>query len=212
MKSDRTVRAERRRIWWASLNQMTRTLILIGVVVLLVMAGVWVKSTFFEKKEPEITSEYITGKLDVASELATAELTYSGMVRYEDGSIPFLTKKAFSMIYTGNVKAGIDFSEINVDVRSDSVVVTLPETKILSVKIDPASVSFYDESSALFNWKDNEDVTTAMAKAESDIQANVDMNALIEKAEEQTETLIRALLEDSIGDKQLIIKHKKKVN
>ena len=210
MKSDRTVRAERRRIWWASLNQMTRTLILIGIVVLLVMAGIWLKSWLFTEKEPEITSEYITGKLDVASELATAELTYSGIVRYEDGSIPFLTKKAFSMIYTGSVKAGIDFSEIKVDVNDDTVVVTLPETQILSVKVDPNSISFYDQSSALFNWKDNDDVAVAIAKAESDIQANVDMTSLINKSEEQTEELIRALLEDAIGKKKLIIKHKKK--
>lgn len=212
MKSDRTVRAERRRIWWASLNQMTRTLILLGVVALLVMGGIWLKSTLFAEKKPEITSEYITGKLDVASELSTAELTYSGIVRYEDGSIPFLTKKAFTMIYTGKVKAGIDFSEIKVDVRDSEVVVTLPETKVLSVEIDPNTISFYDESSALFNWKDNEDVATAIAKAENDIQSNVDMNSLISKSDEQTEKLIRALLEDAIGDKKLVIKKKKKIN
>ena len=87
MKNDRTVRAERRRIWWASLNQATRTIILIGVVVVLVMLGIWIKSSFFTKKEPEITSEFINGKLDVVSELASAEMTYTGIVRYEDGTI-----------------------------------------------------------------------------------------------------------------------------
>lgn len=210
MKSDRTVRAERRRIWWASLNQATRTIILIGVVVILVMLGIWIKSSFFTEKKPEITSEFINGKLDVVSELASAEMTYTGIVRYEDGSIPFLTKKAFTMVYTGTVKAGIDFSKIKVNVSGDSVVVTLPATEILSVYIDPNTISFYDESSALFNWSDKEDITQSLARAESDVRSNVDMEALKEKAEEQTERLIKGILEGAIGDKQLVIKQEKK--
>ena len=210
MKSDRAVRAERRRIWWASLSQVTRTLILLAILAVIVMVVLWMRSVFFGEKKPEITTEYITGKLDVASELNTAELTYTGMVKYEDGSIPFLTKKAFTMIYTATVKAGIDFSEIKVDVNDNSVVVTLPEAKVQSVYVDPNSIDFYDESFALFNWTDKEDITTSIARAENDLKANADMSELLKKSEEQTERLIRALLEDAIGDKQLVIKTPKK--
>lgn len=212
MKSDRTVRAERRRIWWASLNQMTRTIILIVVVVLLVMAGFWLKSIFFSKSEPTITTEYITGKLDVASELNTAELTYTGVVTYEDGSIPFITKTGFNMIYTATVKAGIDFSEIKVDVSDTAVVVTLPEAKVQSVHVDPNSIQFYDEKFALFNWSSKTDITESIAAAERDITQNANTDELIQKAEEQTERLIKGLLEGAIGDRQLVIKKKKKTN
>ena len=210
MKSERAVKAERRRIWWASLNQATRTIILIGVVVLLVMAGFWLKAQFFGPKEPTITTDYITGKLDVASELTTAELTYTGVLKYEDGSIPFLTKKGYSMVYTATVKAGIDFSQIQVDVKKDSVVVTLPEAEIQSVYVNPNTIDFYDESFALFNWGDKTDITKSIAAAENDIQTNADTGALIDKSNMQTERLVRALLEDAIGDKKLIIKKEKK--
>lgn len=212
MKEDRLIKAERRRIWWASLNQATRTLILIGVVAVLVMAGFWIKSAFFGKSEPTITTDYITGKLEAASELTTAELTYTGLVNYEDGSIPFLTKKTFTMVYTATVKAGIDFSKIKIDVKKDSVVVSLPESQVLSVNVDPNSIDFYDESFALFNWTDREDVKDALVVAESDVQLHADTSSLINKAREQTEKLIRGLLEDSIGDKQLVIKTDKKLN
>ena len=211
MKSDRAVRAERRRIWWASLSQMTRTLILIGILAILVMGFFAIKNWLFSDKGPEITTEYITGKLDVASELNTAELTYTGMVKYEDGSIPFLTKKTFTMIYTATVKAGIDFSKIKVDVKDNSVIVTLPEPQVQSVYIDPNSIDFYDEGFALFNWTDKTDITESIARAEADIKTRTeDMNNLLAKSQEQTERLVRALLEDAIGDKQLVIKSEKK--
>jgi len=206
MKS--TEKSERRRLWWASLNQMTRTIILIVVAVALIMGGVWLKTFLFGKSEPKITTDYITGKLDVASELTTAELTYTGLVTFEDGSIPFLTKKGFTMKYTATVEAGIDFSKIEVDVSGKTVKVTLPETEIQSVKVDPNSIDFYDESFALFNWKDNEDVSDAIARAESDIQNNADMESLKKKSEMQTEKLIRGILEGAIGERELIIEKK----
>jgi len=210
MRSERTERAERRRIWWSSLNQMTRTVILIAIVVILIMAGVWLKTFLFGKKEPTLTTEYITGKIQVASELTTAELKYTGLVRYEDGSIPWLTQKGFTMKYSATVKAGIDFSKIEVEVNSKNVVVTLPETEILSVNVDSNSIDFYDQSYAIFNWSDKQDVATAIQTAENDVAANANMDELKEKSEEQTEKLIRGLLEDVIGDRELIIERKAK--
>ncbi len=208
MRSERSERAERRRIWWAGLNQMTRTIILIAVAVVLIMGGVWLKTFLFGKGEPKITTDYITGKLEVASELTTAELTYTGLVKFEDGSIPFLTKKGFTMKYTATVKAGIDFSKIEVDVNSKTVVVTIPETEIQSVNVDSNSIDFYDESHALFNWSSKDDVTTAIQAAENDVSQNADTESLKTKSSEQTEKLVRGLLEDVIGDRELVIKRK----
>lgn len=208
MRSERSERAERRRIWWSSLNQMTRTIILIAIAIALIMGGVWLKTFLFGKSEPKITADYITGKLDVASELTTAELTYNGLVTYEDGSIPFLTKKGFTMKYTATVKAGIDFSKIEVNVTGKTVEVTLPEAEVLSSHVDPNTIEFFDESFAIFNWRDNEDVTQAISIAEGDVKANADMDELKKKSEGQAEKLIRGLLQDAIGERELVIKKK----
>ena len=208
MRSERSEKAERRRIWWASLNQMTRTIILIAVAIALIMGGVWLKTFLFGKSEPKITTDYITGKLETASELTTAELTYTGLVKFEDGSIPFLTQKGFTMKYTATVKAGIDFSKIEVEVNSKTVVVTLPETEIQSVNVDSNSIDFYDQSYAIFNWSSKDDVTTAIQAAENDVATNADTESLKQKSSEQTEKLVRGLLEDAIGEKELIIKRK----
>lgn len=210
MRNDRTDRATRRSLWWSNLNQMTRTVILIAVVVLLIMAGVWLKTFLFGKSEPKITAEYITGKMEVASELTTAELTYTGIVQFEDGSIPFLTKKGFTMKYTATVRAGIDFSKIEVDVNSKNVIITLPETEIQSVHVDSNSIDFYDQSYAIFNWSDKEDVATAIQAAENDVSANANLDELKAKSEEQTEKLLRGILEDTVGDRELIIQKKQK--
>ena len=212
MRSERSERAERRRVWWASLNQMTRTVILIVVAIALIMGGVWLKTFLFGKSEPKITADYITGKLETASDLTTAELTYTGLIKFEDGSIPLLTQKGFTMKYTATVRAGIDFSKIEVDVNSKTVVVTIPETEIQSVDVDSNSISFYDQSYAIFNWGSKDDVTTAIQAAQNDVASNADVESLKQKSAEQTEKLVRGLLEDAIGDKELIIKKKAAAN
>lgn len=57
----------------------------------------------------KLDSSAITAQLRELSSLSTAELEYRGLVRYQDGDIPLLTKKAFTMIYDAHIKAGIDF-------------------------------------------------------------------------------------------------------
>ena len=52
-----------------------------------------------ESRKPDITNTYISSKLETVSNLTTAELTYNGLIHYEEGDIPILTKKSFSMVY-----------------------------------------------------------------------------------------------------------------
>ncbi len=40
-------------------------------------------------------------------ELATQEVTYTSRVQIEKGSIPFITKKGFTMEYNATLKAGV---------------------------------------------------------------------------------------------------------
>lgn len=35
-------------------------------------------------------------------------MIYNGLIHYSDGSIPFLTQKAFNMTYRAEVRAGVD--------------------------------------------------------------------------------------------------------
>ncbi len=157
------------------------------------------------KKEPEVNVGYITSKLENSSELTSAVLTYNGLLTYSDGNIPFITQKAFSMTYLAEIKAGIDMSQVKVQVTEDKVIVTLPEVQINNINIDPDSIKIFDEQHALFNWTDQDDVVDAISAAQSDVEENADMEGLKTRAREQAVLVINDLLKESIGERSLEI-------
>jgi len=156
--------------------------------------------------EPELTSSFINGKLESASELTTSELAYTGLIKYKEGDIPLLTQNSFSMIYSAQVRAGIDLSVAQIKISDQKVELTLPECKVQSIEIDTDSIEFYDERLALFNWTKKSDIIDAVAAAKEDVAKKADMDSLMEHAKQQTETLLTALLADAVGKRELVIR------
>lgn len=193
----------------SGLNKFKNYLLILFFTLSLFMVGFLsfnLAKKMYTKPEPVIDSQYISSKLDEASNLTTAVLTYNGLITYSDGSIPFITKKSFSMIYSAEIRAGIDMSKVDITVTEDKVIVRLPEVEVQSVNVDPDSIQFYDEKYALFNWSDKDDVVTAISSAEADVTENADINGLKEKSRVQAEEIIKGLLIDSIGERTLEIK------
>lgn len=60
---------------------------------------------------PKITNSYISNRLEKASELTSAKLTYNGIIHYTDGNIPFLTKKEILMVWYGKCE-NVDYNEL----------------------------------------------------------------------------------------------------
>ena len=182
-------------------------------IILLLAVGIGVGSYGYAylntPKEPELTSSFINGKLEAVSELTTAKLTYTGLIKYSEGSIPFLTQNSFSMIYTATVRAGIDLSKAVVEITEEEVVIMLPACEIQSVDIDEESIEFYDEKWALFNRSTKEDVIDMVSAAKEDVTKKADIESLLESASLQTEALVKGLLEDTIGERRLVIQSEK---
>ena len=169
-------------------------------------AGFQISNMVHKQKQPKVTTAYISGKIDNISELTTTQLEYNGLIVLSDGKIPFLTQKGFSMRYTASIRAGIDISEVKIDITEKKVTVAIPDAQIQSVNVNSDSVVFYDEKHALFNWTDKEDIVNALSVAKEDAENRIDEDELQEKAKEQTETILKSVLTDSIGDRELIIK------
>jgi len=193
-------------------RSVAREVINLLTVVVIVCAVIYVTNIVLNvvksKAEPVITNTFISDKLEEASELTSAKLTYNGLIHYTDGKIPFLTKKAFLMTYGAEVEAGIDLSEVDINVTVPKVIITIPEIKILDISVDSDSIQFFDEKAALFNWTEKEDVVDAMQVAEDDVIENANIEELKSKAKERTEVLLEGLFEDSIGDRELVISYK----
>lgn len=146
--------------------------------------------------EVRLDTSVIESQIADCSELSTAELTYNGFVRYENGKIPFLSRKAFSMTYKAQVRAGVDLSKakISVSEQARKIDVSLPGAEIQSNSIDPKSISFYDRSFALLNWDTKQDAVKALEAAKEDAAAKVDKTSLLGTAEDNARTAVEGLL------------------
>lgn len=180
--------------------------VIIAVILLAVFAGFKAGRMVYKDKQPEITAAYISERINGVSELTTAEMIYSGLIIYTEGEIPLLTQKGFSMRYTANIRAGINFSDVNIKITDSNVVVEIPESEVQSIDIDPSSIEFYDERHALFNWTDKNDVIDAMSISKEDVTAHANVEGLAKRADEQAAGIIKSILAGSIGGRELVIK------
>lgn len=168
----------------------------IVVAAALVALGVFGTLAVQRATQPSVTlsASSIQGQLESTSELATAQLDYRGLVRYEQGDIALINKKGFNMVYDATVKAGVDLSQARVDVSGRAVTVTLPPASMLGIEIDPSSIEFYDSSFALFNWENKQDTADALVVAQNDAESKVDQSGLVEQARQQAHTVVENLL------------------
>lgn len=179
--------------------------VIIAIVITAIFAGFRAGRMVYKDKQPEITTAYISEKINGVSELTTAEMIYSGLIIYTEGEIPLITQKGFSMRYTANIRAGINFSDVNIKITDSKVIVEMPEAEVQSIEVDPSSIEFYDERRALFNWTDKNDVLDAMSVAKEDVTSHANVEGLAKKADEQATGIIKSILAGSIGDRELRI-------
>ena len=181
-------------------------LVLVLGVIAVIFGAIYSKIKKATDNEPVVTSATISQRLSSAAELSTAELEYNGLVRYQEGDIPFITQKGYSMVYKATVKAGImDISETEIEVSDTEVIVRLPEISVLDVSVDEDSVEFYDQQYALLNWTDQSDGVDAIKRAEDDVRENADIASLKKTASDQSVKVVEELLKDNIGDRELTV-------
>lgn len=146
-------------------------------------------------KEPTMSVEYISKKIEKISTLQTAKITYGCMIDFEEGSVKFITKKSFSMYYEATAYAGIDVAGITVTEKDGKYIIQLPPAKIEEKpKIDPASFVFYDKSAGLLNSLAPEDVGKALEYAEKDVFYQATTDQLLDLADSNAIDVLKNLL------------------
>ena len=175
-----------------------KAVIYLLIVVILAGMVVYLTQSLRRDREPEITGTFIDSKLEAAGELTSAKMIYNGLIHYSDGSIPFLTQKAFNMTYRAEVRAGVNLAKANTEVTDSEVTVTLPAVEIFDISIDNDSIQY---------WERKEDAMDAIASAKEDVeQQTKEMDDLETMAQEQAKTLITGMLSETVGDKTLVVK------
>jgi hypothetical protein len=144
--------------------------------------------------EPVITVEYISKELQNISTLETAKITYGCIIDFEDGEIPILNKKSFSMYYEVTAYAGIEVKNITVEEKDGVFYINLPEATINIADIDPNSLEFYNIDKALFNSLSLEDSAIAQQYAKKDAYNQATTDQLLDIADKNAKDIITNFL------------------
>ena len=183
-----------------------RTKLLLAVFVLALIAGAAFSAFLYglrqgQEPEPVVTGDLLGEQLRSIQELGTVAYYYTNMGRFENQvdfygwKVPFTTK-SFIVSYDGVIKAGVDLSEVavQIDEESKTVTVTLPAGKILSHEIPEDSIQVFDESSNIFNSITIEDYTGFTAEQKSILEQRAIDNGLLAEAEEKAQAAVEAFL------------------
>ncbi|MBO4902343.1 MAG: DUF4230 domain-containing protein [Lachnospiraceae bacterium] len=155
----------------------------------------------FTQTEKVITGDIIKAGLADIGELATEEYYYTGVESFDSSksykgfNIP-LTTTRFIYSYDGVIKAGIDFTAIEVekDDLKKLIVVKLPKSKILSSEIDENSFKLYDEKQSIFNPLSVSDVNDTIKDLKAKAEADAEKKGVLERADKNAVKMIKQLL------------------
>ena len=134
------------------------------------------------------------------SELAAMECYYHNVAKFEEedaaGILLWKKDKHFWIEYSGIVKIGIDASLLELAVEGDTVHISIPNAKVLSTKVDQASLTkdsfIVDVDSASISA---EDETEAFKEAQKEMtEAASNDLVLLENAQQR----VRKLLEEYV--------------
>lgn len=181
--------------------------LLFGIIVGIIFSIVSydkIKTTINKKIINEnIDIEYLTGTIRNMSDLITSELEYTGIVEYkthEGEFFNFLIGEEFLMMYNAEIKAGIDLTEVVLSKEDDKILVYMPHATLKYKKVKPDSIKFYDTKKALIKSDGKQLGMQAQIEAENDIDKNVNIEKLLQNAEEQAKRVIEGLIKEISGD------------
>lgn len=192
---------------------MMKKMIFGGVIALILVAVISFKAGSFVT-----TTKSTRFGLDNIGELAT-QVAYVTQVNDDQQRpyqllglpIPF-TQSHYIYSYDVQVKAGMDFGDIQWKQRGDEIVVTLPEIRVLSSELDLDSFKVYLESESLFRKVSLNQTNKATKHLKQEAQQTAIKNGLLEQAEKNAKTLITKFFhqEQAYQDKKIVFQNAKK--
>lgn len=154
------------------------------------------------KSIPVITSETIKSELNSLQELVTQEYIYTNAdKRNQDAKWIFGWSRPFSnstllLTYDGIIKAGIDMSEVqvNVDEETRTITVTLPASKITDNNIPQEGITVVEVKDGLFNEVTFDDYNSFISEQKIIMEEKAIERGLLTKADEEARKAIQAFL------------------
>lgn len=149
------------------------------------------------QKEETVDIEPEVGQMKAISELAVMDCYYNNVAKFlEEDATGFLfwkKDKHFWVEYNGIVRVGLDSDLLDVTVKDSEVTIRLPKAKVLSSKVDEASLtadSFIFASKSADVSVSDQAYALALAQQKMALMAASDESLLL-SARERVETLLK---------------------
>ncbi|NMM94263.1 DUF4230 domain-containing protein [Bifidobacterium oedipodis] len=152
--------------------------------------------------QQKVDTHYVKALITQSSELTSAKFSYTGMTEYTDSGVAVLNKSNFIMVYEATARAGIDVEKVEVKVNdaAKTVSLTIPKAEIQDVNVDTTTIKYFDEGFAIANFNQKQDNNKAIAMAKEDAKEEITTSGVLEMADQQSEALIKGILQPAIPD------------
>lgn len=175
-------------------------LILVAVLILFIVGAIGYNKISLERRT-NLLSNRIEEKVVRLAELSTVKYNYTNVVEYENTkqlngiNIPFTNKK-FILKYSGYIKAGIDLSTIEVNLKDKTTVdIVMDKPQIMENVIPEEEVYFYDERDSIFNKLSFKDLYIVFIEEKEKMKTEVIDKGILNEAEKNGTEIITSLLE-----------------
>ena len=175
--------------------------IILAWTVILALTTVLVLGLVRSRERTSYTSRTVEMRLSDIGELVT-QAGYFTNVQTISGSrelfgieMPF-TQSRYIYSYDGIIRAGMDFSDVKLDVSelTHKIYVTLPEVRIISVDLDESSLKVYDQQDSIFTPLKVETMNESMITMKDQARISAVENGIRKNAEENARQLLKGFL------------------
>ena len=151
-----------------------------------------------------LTVAKISETLNKASDLVSSKYQYTNADIYEkdkkvfDLKVPFTTDKSV-YTYSGTVLAGINLSEVKIDINDSDkkIKLTLPKVKIISHEIDEKSFQIFDVKNSVFTSTSLQEYADLRDTMKTKEEESLTERGFLNEAADHAKATIRELLEAS---------------
>ena len=180
-------------------KRIKNTLIYLALVVL-ILAGVYVYFQMRVSTQTETFASTVSESVVKILQLSTLEYNYTDVVshkeskKYNQLNIPF-TEKKFLIKYTGYLKAGVDLSNVEIDIKDPKTIhVTINHAVITDNVINEEDIYVYDEKESIFNQLKIAEVYDVLANEKQQTKLRVVENGFLDEADQRSKDLVTELL------------------
>ena len=185
---------------WLAATKKRQTVVLVVAVVAVILAlalVVYMSSADAFKAESNVSALGLKdiGELATQSGFFTEVNVIDDAKKFYDWNIPFTSSK-YVFSYDGVIKAGIDFSEIELSVSEEdkTVNIKMPESKFLSRELKEDSLEIYDERQSVFTPLTLTDIQESRMEMLEELEQTAQANGLLDQANENAKVLVTGFL------------------